>query len=60
MGKQYLQAKVNNLPKEVEKYVVVKIEDDSRELWYWGTWAEEDGAVRAAKKIDGIVLERMD
>ncbi len=60
MEKQYLQAKVNNLPKEVEKYVVARIDDDSRELWYWGTWTEEDDAVRAAKKLEGIVLERMD
>lgn len=61
MGKQCL-AEVNNLPDdiEIEKYVVVKIDDFTRELWFWGAYDDKKRAKKAANDVDGIILERMD
>lgn len=60
MGKQYLQAKVNNLPNEIDKYVVARIDDFTREMWFWGTYNDKSRAEKAVRDVDGVILERMD
>jgi hypothetical protein len=58
MGKQYLQAEVNNLPDDIEKYVVAKVCDG--ELWFWGTWDDKDEAEKAVNDVEnGILLRRI-
>lgn len=57
MGKQCL-AEVNNLPDEIEKYIVARVCDG--EMWFWGTYGSENRAKKAANDIDGVILERMD
>lgn len=57
MGKQCL-AEVNNLPDEIEKYVVARVCDG--ELWFWGTWDDKDEAERAVNDVEnGILLRRI-
>jgi hypothetical protein len=57
MGKQCL-AEVNNLPDEIDKYVVAKVCDG--ELWFWGTWDDKDEAEKAVNDVEnGIVLRRI-
>lgn len=58
MGKQYLQAEVNNLPDDIEKYVVAKVCDG--ELWFWGTWNDKNEAKKAVNDVEnGILLRRI-
>ena len=59
MANQYLQAKVYNLPEEFDKYVVARL-DDTKSLWFWGSWEYAADAFDVAKEIGGVVLERMD
>lgn len=48
---------VNNMPEEVRKYVVARIDERDMGLWYWGSWDERDRAQTAAEEIGGVVLE---
>lgn len=57
MGKQCL-AEVNNLPDEIDKYVVAKVCDG--EMWFWGTYDDKSRAEKAVRDVDGVILERMD
>ena len=57
MGKQCL-AEVNNLPDDIEKYVVAKVFDG--EMWFWGTYDDKNRAEKAVHDVDGVILERMD
>lgn len=58
MGKQYLQAEVNNLPDDIEKYVVARVCDG--ELWFWGTWDDKDKAEKVVNDVEnGILLRRI-
>lgn len=57
MGKQCL-AEVNNLPDEIDKYVVARVCDG--ELWFWGTWDDKDEAENVVNDVEnGIVLRRI-
>lgn len=51
-------AAVNNMPNEIEKYVVARCV--SCELWFYGSYEKESQAAEIAKFIDGIVVERVD
>lgn len=51
-------AAVNNMPNEIEKYVVARCV--SCELWFYGSYEKESQAAEIAKFIDGIVVERID
>ena len=55
MEKQCL-AEVNNLPNEIDKYIVARVCDG--ELWFWGTFDSETRAKKVAKDVDGVILER--
>lgn len=51
--------KVNNLPKDVEKYVVAREVDG--ELWFWGSFETEGKAIEASSQFfNGFVLERQE
>lgn len=57
MGKQCL-AEVNNLPDEIDKYVIARVCDG--ELWFWGTWDDKDEAENVVNDVEnGIVLRRI-
>jgi hypothetical protein len=49
-----LRVTVNNLPDEPKRYVVARVIDG--ELWFWGSYEDEDRAKQAAKEIEGVVL----
>ena len=56
-----MMAKVNiqNLPEEVDKYIVARLV--MGELWYWGSWDDKDIAKREAEIFhNGILVERDD
>ena len=60
MGEQYFQVTINNVPKNVEKYIVARYDTDSLSLWYWGSWDEKYKAQIAAEEVTGLVMERID
>jgi len=45
---------VNNLPATHKTYVVARAVEG--ELWYWGSWDDEETAHTIANEIDGIVV----
>jgi hypothetical protein len=49
-----LRVTVNNLPDEPKRYVVARV--IAGELWFWGSYEDEDRAKQAAKEIEGVVL----
>lgn len=51
--------RINNMPlHDLDKYVVARV--DGTELWYYGTYDNEDMAYRVAEEIgNGIVVERL-
>ena len=57
-----IKAKVNNLPKhdisEYGKYIVARIDEYERKLWYYGVYDTPEKASEVAIEIgNGIVLE---
>lgn len=46
---------VMNVPKDHDKYIVARLSDG--ELWYWGSWDDNQLADLAAREIDGVVVE---
>ena len=46
-----IAARINNLPKDYSPYVVARVVDG--ELWYWGSWEDEEDAKQAAISIPG-------
>ena len=46
--------KVNNLPNTYKQYIVARAVDG--ELWFWGSWDDEERAHTVANEIDGIVV----
>ena len=40
---------INNVPDDVEKYVLARSVDG--EFWYWGSWADRDSAYEAMKNL---------
>lgn len=56
MNTGYVKAIVNNVPDDPQRYIVAKAV--CGELWYWGSWKDENEAYRVAKQFDnGCVLE---
>ena len=50
------KVKVWNMAKNPEKYIVARLV--MGQLWYWGSWSDEDAAKRVAEQFDnGLVLE---
>ena len=49
--------RINNMPlHDLDKYIVARV--DGTELWYYGTYDNEDMAYRVADEIgNGIVVE---
>ena len=60
MGEQFFQVKVNNVPKGTLEYVVARYDEDSQQLWFWGTWDDKDEAEKAVNDVEnGILLRRI-
>lgn len=53
------KVKVNNVPDYAKDapYWVVRIDKDSRELWFYGAWSDEETANHIALQVDGLVVE---
>lgn len=45
---------INNVPKMVKPYIVARVIEG--ELWFWGSWDNEETAHLHAIEIDGIVV----
>ncbi len=58
MAEQYFQVKVNNISYEPLEYVVATYDEDSKELWFWGTWNDENKAKEAVNQLDNAILLR--
>lgn len=50
-----VNVEINNVPRDHERYIVARLNEG--ELWYWGSWEEEELADIAAEEVDGIVVE---
>ena len=60
MEEQYFQVEVMNTPEIVEKYVVARFDENTNQLWFYGSWNDEIKAKDVAIEIDGIVVRRID
>lgn len=60
MGDQFFQVDVMNTPEIVEKYVVARFDENTNQLWFYGSWNDEIKAKDVAIEIDGIVVRRID
>lgn len=59
MGDQLCQVIVNNVPNHAEGYIVARINEETRSLWYWGCWDNKADADECAANVNGIVLRRV-
>ena len=59
MEKQYFQVEVNNVPEDTLEYVVVRVDETTMELWYWGSYDNYPQAKEIAKFLGGIVVRRV-
>ena len=50
---------INNAPANADHWIVARIDESDLSLWYFGSWPFNayEVAVRAAKEVNGIVLE---
>ena len=46
---------VNNVPNDCERFAVARLSEG--ELWYWGSWENNEEADNVAKSICGIVVD---
>ncbi len=56
-----LKVKVNNLPSHglKKRYVVARYDENTKELWYFGTYEEREYAEYAISQLyNGLILER--
>lgn len=60
MAEQFFQVDVMNVPRVVEKYVVARFDENTNQLWYYGSWNNEIKAKDVAIEINGIVVRRID
>ena len=47
--------KINNVPANAERFIVVRRIED--ELWFWGSWENRNTANEVALQIGGEVIE---
>lgn len=59
MGEQYFLVEVNNIPDETEEFIVARFSQETRSLWFYGSWDNEPQAEEIAKFVDGIVVRRI-
>lgn len=56
MDKSMARVKVWNIAKHTDRYIVARLV--MGQLWYWGSWDDEEAAKRVAAQFDnGLVLE---
>ena len=60
MAEQYFQVEVMNTPEIVEKYVVARFDENTNQLWFYGSWNDENKAKDVAIEIDGIMVRRVE
>jgi len=60
MAEQYFQVEVMNTPEIVEKYVVGRFDENTNQLWFYGSWNDEIKAKDVAIEIGGIMVRRID
>lgn len=49
-----MELTIKNLPATYKPYIVARVVDD--DLWYWGSWDDEERAHAVANEIGGIVV----
>jgi len=43
----------------LSQYIVARVNEDTGELWYWGTWEDKDAALEIVARLDrAVLLER--
>ena len=57
MGNQFI-VEINNLPEEVEDWVVARYSPQTRDLWYWGSWDDFGKALEVADEVRGKVVPK--
>lgn len=53
------QAVVNNCPEDTYECIVARIDYETRELWFWGSYESYQQAKEIAKFLGGIVVRRV-
>ena len=63
MNKIRCFSEINNVPETVERYVVARyvISESgdyfSGSWWFWGSWDDEQTALKVANELEGAVFE---
>ena len=50
---------VENVPPISNKWIVVRYDENTRKLWFWGSWDNLGSAIDIAKEVNGLVVERI-
>ena len=54
--KHWATVMVENMPEELERYVVARFDRDDGSLWFYGTYDDRGKALYTANVIDGVML----
>lgn len=53
-----VEAEINNLSAEdIAPYIVARLNTETNELWYWGSYDNKEKADQAASEIGGLVVK---
>ena len=56
MGEQLCQVVINNMPENVEEWIVANCV--SNELWFWGSWDDKTKAEEVAREVESRLVVR--
>lgn len=53
-----MKVKVNNTPTTTRHWVVARYDENTKKLWYYGSWDNKEDAERAVEELyNGILVE---
>lgn len=51
---------IHNVSENAKHYIVSRLDEDTNTLWYWGSWDNEEDAMRVANELgNAVVSERI-
>lgn len=54
-----MKVKVNNAPTTTRHWVVARYDENTKKLWYYGSWDNKEDAERAVEELgNGILVEK--
>lgn len=57
MKDRICQVTVNNVPEHASGYIVARVNEEDRSLWYWGCWDSKEEAEECARNVEGVVVK---